>query len=134
MFLLLSLLELVSVGLLIPVINYVVYGTFKVHSVDLFTNLNQYIVTAEESSSCDGFDGFGNIHCQNYWCLEPYCAYYSICAKSEEVRLGRVFCKKYLGMDYVRYLSRRDSDGVYEVQIATTDYFTALQIGLKFPQ
>ena len=48
------------------------------------------------------------------------------------MRLGSEFMKKYLAMDYLRYLSKRESDGVYEVQIATTDYFTALQIGLKF--
>ena len=53
-------------------------------------------------------------------------------AQKQRVRLGSEFMKKYLAMDYLRYLSKRESDGVYEVQIATTDYFTALQIGLKF--
>lgn len=131
MFLLLSTLELVSIGLLIPIINYAVFGTLKVHSIDLFTNLNQYIVTAESPILLLGLMVLGIFTFKAVGVL-GLTALITQFAQNQRVRLGRIFLQKYLGMDYIRYLSRRDSDGVYEVQIATTDYFTALQIGLKF--
>ena len=47
MFLLLSAFELISLGLLIPFVNYAVYGSFQIQSLTLIAELNRYILLIE---------------------------------------------------------------------------------------
>lgn len=131
MFLLLSAFELISLGLLLPFINYAVYGSFQIQSVTMLAELNQYILAIESPVFVMGLVVLIVFFLKFVGTL-GVTAFITQFAQNQRRCLGSEFMKKYLAMDYLRYLSKRDSDGVYEVQIATTDYFTALQIGLKF--
>lgn len=131
MFLLLSAFELVSLGLLIPFINYAVNGSLQIQTVPFFSELNQYISSVEKPLFVMGLIVFVVFLIKFVGTL-GLTAFITQFAQNQRMRLGSEFLKKYLAMDYLRYLSKRDADGVYEVQISTTDYFTALQIGLKF--
>ena len=47
MFLLLSAFELISLGLLLPFVNFAVNGSLQIQTVSFFEALNQYIATIE---------------------------------------------------------------------------------------
>jgi len=124
----LSLLELLGIGLLVPYVNNIIYGTYGFAGVSLesyfegnehqrFILFSTIIVGAFLFKFCFSFFLTGGV------------TYF---AQRQRIKLGEQLLRSHLNSDFITYLNRSDSDGIYEMQTVTAHYFTAIQLLLRF--
>jgi ATP-binding cassette, subfamily B, bacterial PglK len=128
MIIFLSLLELLGIGLLVPYLNNIVYGNYGIAGLSLET----YLQGDEQEKFI-----FLSILIVAAFLFKFFCSFFlsagiTYYAQLQRINLGQRLLESHLYADFITYLSRSDSDGIYEMQTATTHYFTAIQLILKF--
>jgi len=129
-FLILSLVELIGLGILIPYIEFVVIGDFSTVGIDILK-----MISLDKTPREDLLLVFSILiifaFLLKFGLGLMMIGIINSFAQRQRVALGSQLLEISLNQKFIDYLKRSDADGVYEIQTVTAHYFTALQLVLK---
>ena len=129
-FLMLSLTELVGLGLLIPYINFVIYGDFSVFGIGIESYFDF------EAVEHDFLLVIFSLLIVTVFALKfglslLMTRFINVFAQQQRIITGTRLLSVFLQLDFLDYVRRNDADGVYEIQTVSSHYNTALQLILR---